>query len=430
MADTGLEGHTKALDTLHRSLILGSAAVLAFALSIDPTQELVAARDATSLIKKADTVNYVSEVASQYQADVFSAPAAEAGSQSQKLLASYAGCLQNGKIAVSYAFGIVTVPDSSETIIGLLDDLTTGHVYWLQASAHSIATELSLAKKSCPDMLKQGLAAIRVGSRDPNLNAVGAVRPEIKSLPFLASQRYRKDVKPEFAPAEAQFVIMNALTPTATLELEFKSGDTSRIEKIMASDKSVSAAATSVSRPFRSYFPNQKDQEAITFSSLRRKLGMIGDKTPDRALELLDAEIAQKSKYPTVYGIEVSSRHAVWGIPAIVLSLMTFLLIHVQAFRSAIMKVRGTKPRLVSTLMYKGIGPALVRIVTLLVLPATASLLLVLRLSPLDNVFAWAGVVVCGLMVVLGGWLLLELRGVRQGQALFLPDRRPDVRST
>ncbi len=190
---SSMEEFSNALSRLHRTLIIGTAAVLAFALSPDPTEELVAAQQALVVIKTADILNYVRAVQTKYSApEIFSEPWVQDLGAPDEKAATLRNCLQKSGVKFTYSLAVLAVPDlETETVAGLIEELTRGRVYWLQASADAIEGVLRKAGITCANAAFQKLAAIRMGTRNNEIKKSPSVRPEIRTISSLAMVKYR-----------------------------------------------------------------------------------------------------------------------------------------------------------------------------------------------------------------------------------------------
>lgn len=326
-------------------------------------------------------------------------------------------CLFGSKVEVSLTSAVVLVPEpATATISTTLGYLSEGEVYLVRASTHAVANVLRSNKFDCNAAIKAGLAAIRIGNNEIAIRLIPGVRSEVRGLSSLELVKYTSKMGPNISKEQYTFNLMEAIAKTASIELEYHKDDTIRIEEIMPREPFASPGRTSIENPFVTYLPSSDTSQATILGTLRRNLGLIGDLNTARATELLKTKIEEKAKYPTVYGVEIRSLHAVWGLPVLLLALACFLLVHVQACRRAHIQPEEKNVWLPNVLLIPGIGTSVARVLSLVFLPPISCVLLVQRLSdstsPLPKE-SWAGYGVCFLLAMVGAMTMWELHRLR-----------------
>ena len=400
--------------------MLATIAVLAFALSDDPTREYREANTATLAIASLEVAVLLKNVSERYAKErVFSSAWIESDLPKRTNSISYDACLSTGNVSISTTLAVVSVPDpTSASIRTLLDYLTEGEVFLVQVSRQAITGILGKAKFDCKRALSAGLVAIRVGSNDVAIRSTTTMQREVRSLSSLELVKYLAALKSTASAEERAFGLMNAIAQTATLELEYRVGDSIRLESLTGDATLASGARDVVKAPAAIYLPSQVTPQTTVVGPLRRNLGLIGDLSTSRAAELLASKIQEKAKYPTVYGTEIRSAHAIWGMPLILLSLACFLLLHVHSYRRAHAPVSEVSSWVPNVLLMSGVGPATARILTLMILPPISGLLLARRLTESRTPEAWVAYFVCALTIVVGAMVARELRQLRNEQQL------------
>lgn len=413
--------------------MLGTVAILAFALSDDPAGEYRNALHGVEEISQLDTSRVISDVAARYTKDnVFPAEGIKSPDSSAHAQDSFAKCLSGSKVEVSLTSAVVLVPDpTTATISTTLGYLSEAEVYLAQASTQAVANVLRSNKFDCDIALKAGLAAIRIGNNEVAIRPIPGVRSEVRGLSSLELVKYTSKMGPNISKEQYTFNLMEAIAQTASIELEYHKDDAISIKKLMPEKSFASPARDSITNPFATYLPDSAAAQETVLGALRRNLGLIGDLNTARATELLKTKIEEKAKYPTVYGVEIRSLHAVWGLPVLLLALACFLLVHVQAYRRAHTQPEEKNVWLPNVLLISGIGTSVARVLSLVVLPPISCVLLVQRLSdpaaPLLKE-SWAGYGVCLLLATVGAmtlWELYQLRGEQAAQKTAPIPRRP-----
>ena len=116
-----MEDFSKTLVTIHRTLMLATIAVLAFALSDDPTREYREANTATLAIASLEVAVLLKNVSERYAKErVFSSAWIESDLPKRTNSISYDACLSTGNVSISTTLAVVSVPDPTSASIRTL----------------------------------------------------------------------------------------------------------------------------------------------------------------------------------------------------------------------------------------------------------------------------------------------------------------------
>ncbi len=115
---------------------------------------------------------------------------------------------------------------------------------------------------TCANAASQKLAAIRIGTGNNEIKKSPSVRPEIRTISYLAMVKYRSKLPPGTTGAELEFGLMEELAGAASLELEFHTSDAPRLENLIPTDRFASPAADTVENPFVNY-PNTSERTLL-----------------------------------------------------------------------------------------------------------------------------------------------------------------------